>query len=755
MVALVSCHRHRGVVKRPRVQVSVTHWPARAYETRSDLVTEVALSPGIDAAATVTVVDAHDGPLSPVIPFERSGGALRALIPHHAIAPHRGPARLRIRRGAIVHVELAESQDPWDAARIAADDPQATLTAVDAMRGNASEGAVADALLAEAAFALGRTRLAEIFASRGIASKPAPSLERRLLRVRIVAVAEGRGDPRDDRARLDAIASPEELALDRALDLRLAELHDRNESGPRMAPEAARALLAVESSDAAMLCRAGAIERGRKLAVRIADKAICLVRAGDAATDDGKLGLAETLYAEARALLGDRFLPREQREAWYSAAYLAEQRGDLETAFERSRTACTWVDRLMTVERDLSARDALSGNVLSYFVAAERFGLLAKREEAAIAVGELGKGRLLAALLRGKSGVDINALGAWFDPPSEELALDLSAARARLAADDVVLTYARLGHNAAGVSEVAIGVVTRDSVSGTVAAVPEDLAQLIESHARAVASADGERARTLGQRLESILIAPVRDRLRARVLVSPHLALHGVAWPALHDGERFLIERHAIARIPPLPSYRPQPSPKPVRWTTAIAPPHPPLGALPGFDAIADGLVSAIRPTVDLRGRAATVERLLGSLGEADALLYAGHARFDSDAPLRSALLVSNGEIRATDLLRLRHPLEIVILVGCETGRTVKGKSSFADEAIGLPRAFLAGGARQVVGALLEVMDRDAEDFTRALLMSPSSGDLSRDVARAQRCMISGPCASRGAAWGTYVVDLR
>ncbi|MGZ3454268.1 MAG: CHAT domain-containing protein [Polyangiales bacterium] len=766
MTTLLGCRRHRGSAPHPKVRIVVSPWPARPHEIRSDRVIEVTIEHARDPVAVLTVVDAHDRPLAPVIPFERDGDVLRAIVPRRALSPHVGRATLKIARGSraavasnaatIDRVDLDSEDAVWDPGRIVEDDPEATLRALDEMRGAAPDPALADAMEAEAAFAVGRTRLAEIFAERGLALHPEAKLERRLLRVRIAAVAEARNDFRADRSRLAAIASLEEIGLDRALDLRLAELHDRNEGGPRQTPAAARALLEVASplTEAAMICRAGAIERGTKLATKTADRAICLVRAADAATDAGKLDDAEKLYAQARTLLGDRFLPREQREAWYSAAYLAEERGDLEAAFERARIACRWVDRLMVVERDLGAREALSGNLLSYFVVTMRMGLRAKKAESAIAAGEFGKGRVLAALLRGGSGVDVGTLGAWFETPDEGLPDDLGTLRARLGPDEVVVTYTRLGRNAKGEIELAIGVVTHDEVSGTIVPTPEDLREIVDAHAAAVVSGDRERAKSLGTRLETLLVAPIRSKLRPRVSISPHLALHGVAWPALFDGEHWLVERHVLARIPPLPAYQPRTPQKPARWTSAIAPPHPPLGALPGFEAIADSLIEPIAPKVDLRGRAVTVDRTLASLKGADALLYAGHAHFDADAPLRSALLVSNGEIRATDLLRLRRPLDVVVLVGCETGRTIK-EPSFADEAIGLPRAFLAGGARQVVGALLEVVDRDAEDFARALFERPISGDLALDVARAQRCMISGSCASRGPAWGTYVVDVR
>jgi hypothetical protein len=97
-----------------------------------------------------------------------------------------------------------------------------------------------------------------------------------------------------------------------------------------------------------------------------------------------------------------------------------------------------------------------------------------------------------------------------------------------------------------------------------------------------------------------------------------------------------------------------------------------------------------------------------------------------------------------------------VILLGCETARMWKGKPSYGDEAIGLARAFLAGGARHVVGALWPVIDRDAEDFLSALLSQSPDLDVVRAVGATQACLATGRCKGRGiATWGSYLVDAR
>jgi CHAT domain-containing protein len=183
---------------------------------------------------------------------------------------------------------------------------------------------------------------------------------------------------------------------------------------------------------------------------------------------------------------------------------------------------------------------------------------------------------------------------------------------------------------------------------------------------------------------------------------------------------------------------------------------------LPGLLVVADALEKQVAPIVTLRGIEATAPRVLAGMETAEALLYAGHAEYRSDRPLQSALLVAPtrtdpaGKIFTWAALALAHPPKVVLLVGCETARLWKGKASFSDDFIGLPRALLAAGARHVVGALWPVVDRDAEDFLRAVFAVDADVDPVRAVGQAQACLATGRCVSRGiASWASYVVDAR
>jgi CHAT domain-containing protein len=255
-----------------------------------------------------------------------------------------------------------------------------------------------------------------------------------------------------------------------------------------------------------------------------------------------------------------------------------------------------------------------------------------------------------------------------------------------------------------------------------------------------------------------------------RVFVAPHMCLHAVPWAALHDGASFLVDRMTFARVPPLlfaardegddaPLFDPSAS---RRWLVAHEPAHPGAAPLPGLASLAGALADRVHPTIDLAGDTLTPERFLDGAASVDAVFFAGHARYDAKTPLASALLLTPSPLTATDVVEARsvlglgHRLDLVFLLGCETSRLWQKRLSYSDEAMGLQRAFLAGGARHVLGALWPVLDRDAEDFVRALLAQEGTLDVLGAVGAAERCLREGRCPGRGiSAWASFMVDAR
>lgn len=706
--------------------------------------------------------------------------------------------------------------------RLARGEFSAALALVDslAMTVPEQEAARAAGVAAEAAFAYGRTALARELARKALVSPPkSAALHARLLRLEILAIAEG-SESTEPPAERDALrqtaparTDPVEQALDAALDLRLAVLHDRFSREPPRARDRAQELLRLAGALkpeqqlgglATALCQAVRIAAGSAEAydasllqavtarVRASSNpaaiAGCAIATGDLFKWRSQWADSEQSLAEALRILAGKDLPREQREAWFSSADLAARRADFVTAFEDAQRAARWLGRLLSLETDSAAREQLLINTLGYYGSAERFGALANPSTAvaAVAVAESGKGSALAALIRGAASHGDDSLSGTSAAPSTA-ALDdaFSAETARirelsraLGAQDAALSYTLLAPNPARHFELAIGVVTREQVTVTLVEQPDAFLTDVTALASAVEQNDEEAAKLIGQRLYGTLLAPVAGRLagKDRLFVSPHLRLHTLPWNALHDGIRFLVHRFAFSRSLPLliagAETREQSSvfePNAhARWLIALNPRHAQHESLPGFDALSNELRRRIPSAHVLGPNDATAERLTAEIGSSNVMLFAGHANYDAGDPLSSALFTTaaraesmpsvwpSDRLEARTLLRLERRLDLAILLGCETARLWRGTSSYGDEAVGIARAFLLTGARNVIGTLWPVLDRDAEDFLRAFVSIESKQDVVRRVQQANRCLADHRCANRGiAAWASLSVESR
>ena len=114
------------------------------------------------------------------------------------------------------------------------------------------------------------------------------------------------------------------------------------------------------------------------------------------------------------------------------------------------------------------------------------------------------------------------------------------------------------------------------------------------------------------------------------------------------------------------------------------------------------GAVSAIGPE-------ATRERVLGALDGAAVFHFAGHGVLEPAQPWDAHLKLAGGEaLSLTDIFVARPRLGVVVLSGCETGRTIAlGRR----ERIGLADAFLAAGARAVLATRIPIRDDRAQSF--------------------------------------------
>ncbi|MBK8067856.1 MAG: CHAT domain-containing protein [Rhodanobacteraceae bacterium] len=272
---------------------------------------------------------------------------------------------------------------------------------------------------------------------------------------------------------------------------------------------------------------------------------------------------------------------------------------------------------------------------------------------------------------------------------------------------------------------------------------PPRLLRLPLPRARLAAEVAALRARVLARvdardpalqkqarKLYAALLAPVAEELRGtrQLLLAPDGPLHELPWAALHDGRRWLIERHALAIVDTL-SETPHAAAKAGDLLLGVADAGDaalpaaalragPLAPLPyaRVEIAALGRVEGRLST--LVGEEATEAVVRERLAQAGIAHFAVHAWLNVEQPLQSALMLrpggsgsEDGLLQAFEIASLRTPARLVVLSGCDTGR---GAELEGVGLLGLVRAFRSAGAQRVIASLWPIGDRGtAELFER------------------------------------------
>jgi CHAT domain-containing protein len=258
-------------------------------------------------------------------------------------------------------------------------------------------------------------------------------------------------------------------------------------------------------------------------------------------------------------------------------------------------------------------------------------------------------------------------------------------------------------------------------------------------------------ARHLLGKLYGELVRPFATSIEAaeRLVIVPHGVLHRLPFAALHDGTRYLAEKHEVVTGPSASAlaFCRRPVNRPSVRALVVA--HSDAGALPG--AVREGeRVASLLQARRLFESEATREQLIEQARAADVIHLATHGFARMDAPLFSYLRLYDGQLTALDCFDLELDCSLVTLSACETGwaHVVPG-----DEQVGLSRALLYAGARSVVQTLWRV-----EDETTAALMERFYAGLqaghgrARALRDAQLEVLRTPGRSHPFFWAPFVL---
>ncbi|MFN0137734.1 MAG: CHAT domain-containing protein [Phycisphaerae bacterium] len=119
-------------------------------------------------------------------------------------------------------------------------------------------------------------------------------------------------------------------------------------------------------------------------------------------------------------------------------------------------------------------------------------------------------------------------------------------------------------------------------------------------------------------------------------------------------------------------------------------------------------IAAAVAGSRKLVGESATADAMIAAARDADVIHLATHSVFGESNPLSSRIALADRWMDAREIARMRLPGSVVVLAGCETGRS--GVDTGA-ERFGLIRAFLAAGATTVIASHWPLADQTSREF--------------------------------------------
>lgn len=153
---------------------------------------------------------------------------------------------------------------------------------------------------------------------------------------------------------------------------------------------------------------------------------------------------------------------------------------------------------------------------------------------------------------------------------------------------------------------------------------------------------------------------------------------------------------------------------------------------------------------VVLSSAAASAERVVAAMADADVVHVAAHGHFRADSPLFSSIQLADGPLTVYDLEHVALAPHVVVLSACDAGRiAVRG----GDELLGTAAALVQLGVGAVVAPVTAVPDRAVVALMDALHRELRRGsDAASALRRARSAVIAGGNHADIAAAGSFIV---
>lgn len=268
------------------------------------------------------------------------------------------------------------------------------------------------------------------------------------------------------------------------------------------------------------------------------------------------------------------------------------------------------------------------------------------------------------------------------------------------------------------------------------------------------------------QQVYNWLIQPVESQLSASKVNTLVFVLDGalrnLPMAALYDGQKFLVEKYAIALSIGLELQNPQPlSRQNLRALTAGLTQPPPnyahFAPLPAIKSEVNLIASAGVLTTSLLDQQFTSKALEKQVNAApyNVVHLATHGQFSSDAN-KTFILAADGPINVRqfdNILRNRHDtqaqaVELLVLSACQTA------TGDNHAALGLAGAAVRAGAKSTLASLWQIDDESTAFFVGEFYQALHKGNITKAAAvrHAQLELLQHPNYKAPGFWSTYVL---
>lgn len=273
---------------------------------------------------------------------------------------------------------------------------------------------------------------------------------------------------------------------------------------------------------------------------------------------------------------------------------------------------------------------------------------------------------------------------------------------------------------------------------------------------------DSEDFKTPAKKLYDWLLQPLQEALRhesVRTLIFvPDGALRTVPMAALYDGQKFLVERYALAVSPGLSLMQSAPQPR-RQMNVLLCGLSESVQGFPALEFVPAELRNigtnfSHRTLLDTAFSTAGFEREMQQ-GQFTAIHLASHGEFGSDVS-KTFILTHDGKLTLENLEQLilprmlsDKPIELLTLSACQTAA--------GDERAGLGLAGVAvkSGARSALATLWSVSDEATEQLMSAFygtLKQDETVSLAEALRRAQCDLLRNPRWNHPCFWSPYLL---